>query len=214
MYQDLDKALETAKKQLRNETNRLGVMGFDELNVINTRKVTKEMYGRLLDVNDTIYSRVAKKAYKSAKEEAEEAGYSGKGDPVGGEWLAFVLKAYNSVTGYLYDKEAERKRLRLTEQILTAKEFDNRQMFREALRKAANLWWTQTVQYGVTVVDSASIKAYKDMGVKHVVWLTAPDERVCSVCDGRDGTIYGIGRVPPKPHYGCRCRLMPVRKER
>ena len=40
MYRYLDKLLAEAKKKVRTEFNRMSVMGFDELNVINTRKAT------------------------------------------------------------------------------------------------------------------------------------------------------------------------------
>ena len=41
IYSRLDKLLPGTKKALRREFNRLSVMGFDELNVLNTKKVTK-----------------------------------------------------------------------------------------------------------------------------------------------------------------------------
>ena len=53
MYRNLDKLLAGVKEKLRSEFNRLGSMGFDELNVINTRKVTQEMYNRLLAENES-----------------------------------------------------------------------------------------------------------------------------------------------------------------
>lgn len=212
MYETLDSLLAKAKKKVRTEFNRLGVMGFDELNVTNTRKVTKEMYDRLLSENEKMYRKVADDAYGKAKAAAKDAGYSEE-DPtgVGGDWLFTVLLAYNLVTGYLYDREAERKRLRLNEQILTAREYDSRDMYNDGLRKAANLWWTQTTQYGVDVVDAAAIQAYEDMGVKSVRWVAEIDAGTCSVCESRNGQIYKLSKVPRKTHYNCRCRLEPVK---
>lgn len=210
MYRYLDELLAKAEKKMRVEFNRFGVMGFDELNVVNTGKRTTEMFTRLLKYNDTVYQKAAKDAYKKAKDTAEKEGYSGKEDPPGDSFVAGILAAYNLVTGYLYKREAERKRLRLNEQILTAREYDDRQMYNTSLRRTANLWWTQTAQYGISVVDSATIKGYKDMGVEDVVWIAADDEKTCSVCGERDGEIYDISKIPAKPHYGCRCRLVPV----
>ena len=43
MYSYLDSLLAKAKKKIRTEFNRMGVMGFDSLNVVNTKKITKEM---------------------------------------------------------------------------------------------------------------------------------------------------------------------------
>jgi SPP1 gp7 family putative phage head morphogenesis protein len=214
MYKYLDTLLEKAKTKLRTEFNRLGVMGFDDLNVVNTKKVTKEMFDRLLSYNEKMYRKVADDSYAKAKKKASAAGYSEE-DPegVGGEWLAGVLLAYNLITGYLYGREAERKRLRLNEQILTAREFDSRELYNESLRKTANLWWTQTSQYGITVVDEATVQAYKDMGVDRVRWVAELDSRTCKVCRERNGKIYELLKVPQKTHYNCRCYLEPIEIE-
>jgi SPP1 gp7 family putative phage head morphogenesis protein len=214
MYQYLDSLLEKAKKKLRTEFNHIGVMGFDELNVINTKKVTKEMFDRLLSENEKMYQKVADAAYTAAKRKAKAVGYAEeKKEELGSEWLTGVLLAYNLVTGYLYDREAERKRLRLNEQILTAREYDDRLMYNNSLRKSANLLWTQTTQYGITVVDAATLQAYKDAGVKEVQWKSVIDGRECQVCRERDNKIYKISEVPEKTHYGCRCYLEPIKTE-
>lgn len=213
MYRHLDKLLSDTKKKLRTEINHVGAMGFDALNVVNTRKVTEEMFDRLLAENEQVYLKAAKQAYRKGAKTAEEAGFTGKESGVDGSWLAALLIGYNLVTGYLYKKEAERKRLRLNEQILTAREYADREMFDTSLRRTANLWWTQTVHYGISAVDKATVKAFRDKGVKEVRWVAADDERTCSVCNGRDGKIYKILKIPEKPHYGCRCYVVPVEIE-
>lgn len=215
MYKHLDTLLAKAKKKLRTEFNRLGLLGFDELNVTNTKKVTKAMFDRLLSENEKMYQTAADKAYSRAKQTAVDAGYreEEKTDGVGGEWLMAVLLAYNFVTGYVYDREAERKRLRLNEQILTAREYDDRQLYNNSLQRTANLWWTQTSQYGITVVDEATLKGYADMGVKKVRWKSVIDGRECKVCRERNDKIYKISEVPEKAHYNCRCYLEPVKTE-
>lgn len=212
MYQHLDALLEKAKKKLRVEFNRLGILGFDDLNVVNTKKVTKAMFDRLMADNETLYLKAAKKAYSSAAKAARSAGYSGEEETdIDSEWLLSLLLAYNLVTGYLYKREAERKRLRLNEQILTAREYDDRQMLNDSLRKSANLWWTQTMQYGVDTVDEATLAAYKDMGVDKVRWIALLDKKTCPTCRARDNKIYKISEVPEKAHYNCRCYLEPVK---
>lgn len=214
MYNYLDTLLEKLKKKLRSEFNRLGMLGFDELNVVNTKKVTKEMFDRLTDENEKAYKKVAVDAYGKAKKKAADAGHTEKeNSEIDAAWLTSVLLAYNFVTGYLYDREVERKRLRLNEQILTAREFDDRQTFNDSLRRTANLWWTQTLQYGVTVVDEAVLQAYKDMGVEAVRWKAHIDRRTCKVCRDRHDKIYKILEVPRKTHYNCRCYLEPVEVE-
>lgn len=204
MYDKLDSLLAVAKKKVKTEFNRLDVMGFDELNVVNTRKTTQAMFDQFLADNEEMYLKAAKDAYKKAAKSVE---YSGEMDE---SLVAGVLAAYNFVTGYLYEKEAERKRLRLNEQILTAREYDNRQMYHDSLQRTANLWWTQTAQYGIDMVDAATIRAFKDADVKHVRWIAADDDKTCSTCNERDGKIYEISKIPGKPHYGCRCYVEPV----
>ena len=216
MYKHLDTLLAKAKKKLRIEFNRLGLLGFDELNVTNTKNVTKAMFDRLLSENEKMYQTAADKAYSKAKTIASDAGYreeKEKTDGVGAEWLMAVLLGYNFITGYVYDREAERKRLRLNEQILTAREYDSRELFNSSLQRTANLWWTQTSQYGITVVDEATLKGYSDMGVKKVRWKSVIDGRECKVCRERHDKIYKISEVPEKAHYNCRCYLEPVKTE-
>ena len=206
MYKLLDKLLAEEMKRIRGSFNHLGSMGFDELNVVNTRKATQTMYNGFLKDNEGIYLKVARDAYKRATDGSKKV-------EIDREWLVGVLAGYNLVTGYLYNREADRKRLRLNEQILTAREYGNRQMFQDSLRRSANLWWTQTSQYGISVVDEATIKGFKDMGVKRVQWIAADDEKTCPTCGARDNKIYRINKIPPKPHYGCRCYVVPVKEE-
>jgi SPP1 gp7 family putative phage head morphogenesis protein len=215
MYRNLDSLLAKAKKKIRTEFNRMGVMGFDTLNVVNTKKITKEMFDRLLADNEKTYRKAADDAYSKGKKKAQSAGYTEveKAEGVGGEWLLGILLAYNLVTGYLYDKEAERKRLRLNEQMLTAREFNSREMYNDSLHRTANLWWTQTLQYGIDVVDEATIQAYRDVGVEKVKWIAELDSRTCKVCRERNGVIYELSKVPKKTHYNCRCYLEPVEVE-
>lgn len=215
MYGYLDSLLAKAKKKIRTEFNRMGVMGFDSLNVVNTKKITKEMFDRLLADNEKTYRKAADEAYSKGKKKAQGAGYTEveKAEGVGGEWLLGILLAYNLVTGYLYDREAERKRLRLNEQILTSREYDSREMYNNSLRQTANLWWTQTAQYGIDVVDAATLRAYRDMGVEKVRWVAEVDSRTCKVCRERNGNVYKLSEVPNKTHYNCRCHLEPVEVE-
>ena len=215
MYENLDSLFTKAKKKIRTEFNHLGVMAFDSLNVVNTKKITKEMFDRLLRDNEKMYRKAADKAYSKGKTKARDAGYTEgkKPEGIGDEWLFGILLGYNLVTGYLYDREAERKRLRLNEQILTAREYDSREMYNDSLRRTANLWWTQTAQYGIDVVDEATIQAYEDMGVEKVKWIARLDRRTCPVCRERNGTVYELSKVPKKTHYNCRCYLEPVEIE-
>lgn len=210
IYSRLDKLLPGTKKALRREFNRLSVMGFDELNVLNTKKATKELFERLVSRNQKMYLDSGYFAYRFAFERAEEQGFRGEKRKIDNIWVQEYLKSYNPITRYIYDQETDRRRMRLNEAILTDRAFNSREDFQADLRKAASYWWRQTTQYGIGICDQAMLDAYIDSGVQKVVWRTMEDGRVCDDCDVRDGVVYDINKVLPKEHYGCRCVLLPV----
>lgn len=214
MYKLADKLLEQLKKLIRREFNRLGILGFDELNTVRVTKETTALFYRMLTENKKRFLEAAKKAYLDAIALAVAAGYRDPGDgKINEKWLIGFLGAYNFVSGYLYDSEAERKRLRLSEQMLTAREYLNRTMYNDSLRRSANLWWTQTAHYMLDAVDTATLDGYRDSGVERVKWNTNIDGRECKVCRERNGKTYSIDNVPPKAHRNCRCYLTPVPKK-
>ena len=169
MYRLADKLLEQLKKLIRREFNRLGVFGFDELNAPRVTKETTELFSRLMSENKKRYLEAAKKAYTDAAALAVKAGYEDPGEgKISDMWLVAFLGAYNYVSGYLYESEAERKRLRLAEQMMTAREYLSRTQYNDSLRRSANLWWSQTSHYMLDAVDQATLDGYKDSGVKKV----------------------------------------------
>lgn len=215
MYRLADKLLEQLKKLIRREFNRLGIFGFDELNAPRVTRETTELFDRMKAENKKWYLEAAKKAYLDAVALAVAAGYRDPGEgKISDAWLVAFLGAYNFVSGYLYESEVERKRLRLAEQMLTAREYLNRTMYSDSLRRSANLWWTQTAHYMLDAVDKATLDGYRDSGVEKVLWHTNIDGRECKVCRERNGKIYAIDKVPPKAHRNCRCYLTPVPKDR
>jgi SPP1 gp7 family putative phage head morphogenesis protein len=214
MYKYADKLLALLKKLVRREFNRLGIFGFDELNVTRVTKETVEMFERLLAENNKRYLQAAVKACSDAKARVILAGYEDR--PVAGPdeaWVAGFLGKSNFVSGYLYEPEAERKRLRLAEQMLTATEYQSRTQYNDSVRRSANLWWMQTAHYMLDAVDEATLETYEMMGVEKVEWHTNIDGRECKICRERNGKIYDIDQVPPKAHRGCRCRWEPVPKK-
>lgn len=214
MYRLADKLLEQLKKLIRREFNRLGILGFDELNVTRVTSETTELFNRLMAENLRRYLKAAQKSTVDAKALAIAAGYEDREIVIPDEaWVTAFLQSYNYVSGYLYEQEAERKRLRLEEQMLTAKEYQSRTLYNDSVRRAANLWWTQSSHYMLDVVDVAMLYAFKLMGVVQLKWITNIDGRECQTCRDRNGQIYDIDKVPPKAHRGCRCRLTPVKKE-
>ena len=215
MYKLADKLLEQLKKLIRREFNRLGIFGFDELNAPRVTTETISLFERLMRENKKQYLMAAKKAYADALARAVAAGYIDPGeDKIDEKWLIAFLGEYNFVSGYLYESEAERKRLRLAEQMMTAKEYQSRTQYNDSIRRSANLWWTQTSHYMLDAVDAAVLLAYAVAGVEEVKWNTNIDGRECETCRERNGKVYPIGNVPPKAHRNCRCYLTPVRKNK
>jgi SPP1 gp7 family putative phage head morphogenesis protein len=215
MYRLADKLLEQLKKLIRREFNRLGIFGFDELNAPRVTAETTALFDRLMRENEKQYLKVAKKAYADAVLLAGAAGYKNPGGiEIDEVWLIAFLGAYNFVSGYLYESEAERKRLRLAEQMMTAKEYQSRTQYNDSVRRAANLWWTQAAHYMLDAVDEATLDGYRDSGVKKVKWNTNIDGRECKTCRERNGKVYSIDNVPPKAHRNCRCYLTPVPKSK
>jgi hypothetical protein len=213
MYRLADKLLEQLKKLIRREFNRLGIFGFDELNAPRVTRETIALFDRLMRENEKQYLRAAKKAYADAVALAVAAGYIDPGeDRIDEQWLVGFLGGYNFVSGYLYESEAERKRLRLAEQMMTAKEYQSRTQYNDSIRRSANLWWTQTAHYMLDAVDMAVLLAYTVVGVEKVKWNTNVDGRECKTCRERNGQIYAIRDVPPKAHRNCRCYITPVPK--
>ena len=215
MYRLADKHLEQLKKLIRREFNRLGIFGFDELNAPRITRETIELFDRMMAENKKRYLEVAKKAYRDAIALAVAAGHrDADKEKINDAWLIGFLGAYNFVSGYLYESEAERKRLRLAEQMMTAREYLNRSLYNDSLRRSANLWWTQTAHYMLDAVDTATLDGYRASGVEKVKWNTNIDGRECKTCRERNGKVYPIDDVPPKAHRNCRCYITPVPKNK
>ena len=214
-YEQADNAIRTVKREIRRTFNRMGMLGFDEINALSVKMETTAAYDALKSLNQREFLKIAQDAYGKAEKEAEKAGFvPSEKRRFGKAWLLAVLGAYNLVTGYLYEQEAERKRLRTAEAMLTAEAYRNRAAYRDALQLAADLWYTQSAQYADTVTDAAVLEAYRACGVDTVRWVTAEDDKVCEACRERNGETYRIDKIPAKPHYRCRCYVLPAGKKR
>lgn len=214
-YDLADELLKKLDAELRREINRLDVIGFDELNAMTVKSKTEDMVERLLKANSTAFKAIAYAAMQEAVEDIDKLyGTKGKAKPIatGNKEVDAVLKQYNPVTDYLYYPEADRKRSRLSEALIVAVMLQDRDKYHSQLRKFASLWHTQTKQYGDTVVDAFRTKTFKANGIKYVMWQSEHDNRVCGTCTDMNGTVYKISEVPAKPHYNCRCWIVPVEK--
>lgn len=213
MYQQTDRFRAKLKKEIRKEFNYWFALSFDELNAIKVKRELTALYDRLLAFNEKEYLKIIAEArlfvlqYLTKKEKHQLS----KHEKALKEYLEFVLTGYNYTTQYLYYPEAERKRLRLAEEILTAKEYHDHKMFNHAVKKAADLWYTQSYQYALDLEDAVEEEMMRDAGIDQVIWVAEHDEKTCHTCHSLDGQIFDIDEVPNKPHYFCRCWIKPYR---
>lgn len=196
-YNLADKAIELlnkrATKRFEDAKDKAAKDGFDELSVLS---VTRELYDQLEADNRQVYLELAQERYQEAEPHGEK--------PPDLAWLLALLAAYNAVTKYQYTNEVERKRQYTTEGInsSTAKVTE--------FRRGLHYWAGLTTDYADIVTDESTLKAYRDAGVRRVRWVTAGDEKVCETCRERNGKVYSINSIPPKPHRRCRCVYIPV----
>ena len=211
-YQELTKFKTDLQSRLKREFIRFTIIGFDELNVTTTKNLTKEAYSRLWKANLRDYRRIAREGRDFAYGLLTDSEKKRISDLDLALIIAFTLSTYNIITGYRFDKEWERKRMRYAEEILAAKEASDRAYLTEMSKKNANLLLTQSMQAGIEVEDEAIKTVFKKAGIKKGKWVAEKDDITCSVCRDRDGKIYPIDSIPAKPHYNCRCYIVPYRE--
>ena len=212
MYETADRLIALLDKKLRRYINRLDVTGFSELNALVIQRETTELIKKLLADNKEAFRKIAEDAIAEAAADIENlTGGEAKRVKADDKYVDEILNQYNEITGYLYYPEADRKRARLSEALIVALMLLDRSKYHDNLRKFANLWHTQTVQYEITITDETRVDIFDRNGIKKVKWNAEHDEKTCKVCRERDGKIYPIDKVPAKPHYNCRCWLTPVK---
>ena len=200
-YARVDEFLKRVKRLIRIEFNKQ--LSFDQLNMKQTTKETKALYSRLKAYNALNYVEIARAGKQWALDALPEDKRGVEVDP--SKTVLAVLGGYNFVTGYLYHNEAERKRARQAEEMMSSQ--DSKSRFKQAIDRSASLWYLQSAQYAVDIEDAAVVDTWTAAGVTEVMWNAEDDSKTCKVCRERDGMIYKIDEIPPKPHYNCRCTL-------
>lgn len=197
MYEFADKTIHYLNRRYIEIFRKLKskVRSLAKLDEITTLGYVTEAYNELNEITTPMLIEVAKRAYKDANLDGT----------LFEMWVLGYLDAFNPTSTYVYTKEAERKKYRTYEAIMSsnakAKSFD-----------VAKRYWSQMVaEYAIEITDAATLQAYKDIGVKKVMWLAEEDERVCHICRERQGKVYDIDKIPPKPHWGCRCYYIPIK---
>ena len=176
--------------KLKSKVSRKRLARIDEVTILGE---VEETYRTLEEITRPMLLQVANWAYHNHC-------------PVGSlteMWLTGFLDGYSPITKYVFSQEVKRKKSRLYEALIatngSVKEID-----------AALRYWSQMIaEYAVEITDAATLAAFEDMDITEVEWFTEEDERVCSECGSRHGKVYPLDKIPPKPHWGCRCYLLP-----
>lgn len=206
LYGPLDAYIKRLKRKIKEGYAGLYVSGFDQLNIIQLSKTTEALYSGLDEFNRDEYIVLAKHAKDTA------VTLMGKQAPAFSiaDYIEDYLGGYDPVSQYVYEKEVDRKRMRLNESILTAKEYADVEKLHKAVKKAADLWFTQSSQYALDIMLGALIETYRRSGVKKLRWNTVIDGHECVDCRELDGKVFPIDSYPAPQHYGCRCFPTPV----
>lgn len=201
-----DAAAEKIIKKLSREFRHNRLAHFDEMNVIQTRKHIKKLYG---DVEKIIRKELMKLLLPLEDEYydiALDLGFDGDLEDLDESFIEEFFEEYNPVTKYVFKNELVRKESRLFES-LVAVPMDKVHSY----KTAEKLLVRQVKQSVIDLEDEVAKSVYKALGVKKVQWVAEHDERTCGVCHELDGLIYDLKDIPPKQHYQCRCYLIPVK---
>ena len=200
MYEYTDKAIAYLNKEyiaifnkLKSKVSAKSLAKLDEVTVIG--KAVDQTYILLMTVTKPMLQKIADHAYRRYCPD----------DSLVEMWLSGFLNDYSPVTKYVFNREVGRKSSRLVEALIATK--GSRKEIDSALRN----WSKMIAEYAVEITDAATLEAFRDLGITEVEWFTEEDERVCGECGKRHGKIYHIEDIPPKPHWGCRCYLRPVK---
>lgn len=204
IYDAADKAIRAMNRQNLKEFNKLKLAKWDELNVV---RMVSKTYDDSVRMAKRRYYEIAFEAFIVAMLEAKvrnaEATREAE-DTITNDWILDMLEEVDPVTLYAFLPETERKKQRLTEALAVAQ---NRNV---EIDKALRYWTQQISQYADNSVFRARLEAFRRAGIEQVIWVTQEDDRVCEDCEPLDGQIFDVDNVPDPPHWGCRCRLIPV----
>ena len=204
IYEPCDKAIKSMNRETVEAFGRMKLAKWDEVQIIRTvaavyRDSARKARERYYDVGFEAYllmMAICGEKPGEAHKMAEKA--------ITGEWVEEMLTRVDPLTQYSFYNEAERKGYRLAEALEVA--HDRNALIDRAMKD----WSRQVGQYAINITDYAVLQAMKDLGIEEAEWETEADERVCGRCRELEGQRFPIDKVPAKPHWGCRCRWVPV----
>ena len=193
MYELTDIVIENIRKELIRDFSKLkSLLSYDELNVMSA---TKAVYSKIDLYVRQMFLQLMQAVYKKVTKRTCPYNYA---------WLESFLLEYDEVSKYVYANEFERKRDRLSEALIACPKKN------EEIDAALRYLSFMLTAYAVRVTDQVVLTAYRDMGIDAVRWKAEKDNKTCTICKHRNGHIYDIEQVPPKPHLNCRCEYEEV----
>lgn len=193
MYEYTDRVIAYQNRKMMEIFHRYSQTDFDETHLLETGK-------KLFDDLNALFRKcllmVANKYYTAKKRKMTAV------------WLMLYLREVDPVTRYAYRSEWKRKRDRFIEQMMSAKTDRERE---KAVTDAERYWSRMFGEYAVRITDEARTQSMADKGVEMVRWYSQKDDRVCEICEERDGNVYRVDAIPDKAHWNCRCYWRPVR---
>lgn len=193
MYELTDIVIENIRKELIRDFSKLkSLLSYDELNVMSA---TKAVYSKIDLYVRQMFLQLMQAVYKKITKRTCPYNYA---------WLESFLLEYDEVSKYVYANEFERKRDRLAEALIASSKKN------EEIDAALRYLSFMLTAYAVRVTDQVVLMAYRDMGIDAVRWKAEKDNKTCTICKHRNGHIYDIEQVPPKPHLNCRCEYEEV----
>lgn len=197
IYEIRDKIVPVYLRRIRRRFMQLnqGILSFDE---VNSLYAVNACYDDVIALSIECIGEVAKRTRKWL---------NGDDGFLLDMWLMGWLEEPNPVTHYKYRDEADRKRTRLYEALLSCRTSAERKKQIELSMKQFVKQFEQTADDAVTEM---LIQVLEANGYKYGKWRTWRDAKVCADCHAMEGKIILISAFR-KLHWNCRCYPIPVK---
>ena len=199
IYEIRDRIVKVYLKKILRRFRQLNqsLLSFDEINSMNA---VYTAYDDVVSMSVDALKEIAKQTYRWICDE----------DFLVDMWLSEWLKQADPVMHYKFYDEADRKRSRLFEAVESVRTSAER---KKQIDVGMRYWVKQFEQTADNLVDDVVLQAYRDNGVKYVMWMIMNDAKVCNDCYRRKGKIYPIDSPLLRAlHWNCRCWWIPIRK--
>lgn len=199
IYEIRDRIVKVYLKKILRRFRQLNqsLLAFDEINSMNA---VYTAYDDVVSMSVDALKEIAKQTYRWICDE----------DFLVDMWLSDWLQQADPVMHYKFYDEADRKRSRLFEAVESVRTSAER---KKQIEVGMRYWVKQFEQTADNLVDDVVLQAYRDNGVKYVMWMIMNDAKVCNDCYRRKGKIYPIDSPLLRAlHWNCRCWWIPIRK--